>query len=248
MSSDITIQNIRVALRLDADQNLAAAHLARQQREHEVTSHLAPHFLLEVVPNENVHHFLTRLLIHHGEDYTIVGAGPAGDRNKTITGVVNLVVTDRMTVEAAAAYIKSALPKPVAIQYAALGKEIARLRAAAKVTQHDLAQRICVMPSNISRWENGLTRPTDLNLVSLATVLNGDFAAMLELLKSPFRLGVERALTLPQATAPVRTVPVVIGEARPLSREEREDEAYDNYLHRNEPGNLPEKYRRRSRP
>jgi hypothetical protein len=43
-------------------------------------------------------------------------------------------------------------------------------------------------------------------------------------------------------------VPVVIGEARPLSREEREDEAYDNYLHRNEPGNLPEKYRRRSRP
>jgi len=243
MSSDITIQNIRVALRLDADQNLAAAHLARQAREHEVTSHLAPHFLLEVVPNENVHHFLTRLLIHHGEDYTIVGAGPAGDRNKTITGVVNLVVTDRMTVEAAAAYIKSALPKPVAIQYAALGKEIARLRAAAKVTQHDLAQRICVMPSNISRWENGLTRPTDLNLVSLATVLNGDFAAM-HAMAQPLR----QTLTLPLATAPVRTVPVVIGEARPLSREEREDEAYDNYLHRNEPGNLPEKYRRRSRP
>ena len=243
MSSDITIQNIRVALRLDADQNLAAAHLARQVREHEVTSHLAPHFLLEVVPNESVHHFLTRLLIHHGEDYTIIGNSPAGDRNKTLTGVLNLVVTDRMTVEAAADYIKSALPKPVVIQYAALGKEIARLRAAAKVTQHDLAQRICVMPSNISRWENGLTRPTDLNLVSLATVLNGDFAAM-HAMAQPLR----QTLTLPQATAPVRTVPVVIGEARPLSREEREDEAYDNYLHRNEPADLPSKYRRRARP
>ena len=235
MSSDITIQNIRVALRLDADQTLAATHLARQAREHEVTSHLAPHFLLEVVPNENVHHFLTRLLIHHGEDYTIIGNSPAGDRNKTLTGVLNLVVTDRMTVEAAAAYIKSALPKPVVIQYAALGKEIARLRAAAKVTQHDLAQRICVMPSNISRWENGLTRPTDLNLVSLATVLNGDFAAMHAMAQPP-RLGV--ALTLPpMQPAAVAVLPVTIGEPRALTREEREDEAYDNYLHRNEPGN-----------
>ena len=231
MSSDITIQNIRVALRLDADQNLAATHLARQAREHEVTSHLAPHFLLEVVPNENVHHFLTRLLIHHGEDYTIIGNNPAGDRNKTLTGVLNLVVTDRMTVEAAADYIKSALPKPVVIQYAALGKEIARLRATAKMTQHDLAQRICVMPSNISRWENGLTRPTDLNLVSLATVLNGDFAAMLAVAQ-PLR----QMMALPKPSQSVTTVPVVIGEARPLSREEREDEAYDNYLHRNEPG------------
>jgi transcriptional regulator with XRE-family HTH domain len=247
MSSDITIQNIRVALRLDADQNLAATHLARQKREHEVTSHLAPHFLLEVVPNENVHHFLTRLLIHHGEDYTIIGNSPAGDRNKTITGVVNLVVTDRMTVEAAAAYIKSTLPKPALIQYAPLGKEIARLRATAKMTQHDLAQRICVMPSNISRWENGLTRPTDLNLVSLATVLNGDFAAMHAMAQPP-RIGGD-ALRLPQATAAVLTVPVVIGEARPLSREEREDEAYDNYLHRNEPGNdWGPVRRRRARP
>lgn len=231
MTKPLFPSDIRTLLNLDAQKNLSEAHLARQAREYEVTSHLAPHFLLEVVPNESTHHFLTRLLIHHGEDYTIVGNSPAGDRNKTITGVVNLVVNERMTVEAAADYIKSALPKPVVIQYATLGKEISRLRAAAKVTQHDLAQRMCVMPSNISRWENGLTRPTDLNLVLLATILNGDFTAMLAMAQ-PLR----QTLSLPKPSQAVTTMPVTIGEPRALTREEREDEAYDNYLHRNEPG------------
>jgi transcriptional regulator with XRE-family HTH domain len=55
-----------------------------------------------------------------------------------------------------------------------IGRRIRRERNAAGLSQTGLAERLGVLPGYISRWENGHTRPTKVNLQALALALGVD--------------------------------------------------------------------------
>lgn len=51
-------------------------------------------------------------------------------------------------------------------------KKIRKLREEQGMTQRDVAQRLCVNPSAVNRWESGEKRPDLVNLVKLADLFD----------------------------------------------------------------------------
>lgn len=53
-----------------------------------------------------------------------------------------------------------------------VGEHIAFLRKKRNLTQEDLAERLCISPQAVSKWENGHTMPEASLLVQISDLLN----------------------------------------------------------------------------